>query len=390
MAAGDEQSLAQRLGAMGYRLVNALPPQEGGTAPTATMAAPVSRKGSSLSASRRGIAQMFHQLQLSFRAGMPAYQAVTTVAAQTREGSLRRALSEIGAGIGNGRSLSELMEEYPRLFTPGDVGILRAAELGGFLPEALATLAIQHEQNDNTQRRLRIWVWFFHANVLALFLALALFAFFHPAISTMSFAVGLAAVASTFLRVTLPLTAGYLLLLAAFQKFRNSPEFARRWHAALLRLPVTGKISRLQAAATFTRVLEYLYNAGIPALEAWQTGAGAVPNVALRRDFHAAAPAVQGTGRLSEGLRQVRLFDITDAGMVATGEGAGEVGESLRYLADRYEEDTRVALGAAVVRGAITFSTWAFLIGAVMMVLLYYQFYGRMFDAVDTYFGVGQ
>ena len=48
--------------------------------------------------------------------------------------------------------------------------------------------------------------------------------------------------------------------------------------------------------------------------------------------------------------------------MVATGETTGEVPQALSYLADRYEDETRVALGASVVRGALTFTLWAFLL----------------------------
>ena len=41
------------------------------------------------------------------------------------------------------------------------------------------------------------------------------------------------------------------------------------------------------------------------------------------------------------------------------GETTGEVPQALAYIANHYEEETRVALGASVVRGVLTILLWA-------------------------------
>ncbi|HTE18802.1 MAG TPA: type II secretion system F family protein, partial [Armatimonadota bacterium] len=290
MQVADEHALASRLQTMGYQplLVETSrrplqhAPQAatvGVGSPHVTQSAPLAV--SPLTASERSIARMLHQLHISFRAGMPAYQAVTTVAGQVHERPLRQALSEIALGIQQGHTLSGLMERYPRLFTRGDLGMMRAAERGGFLPEALGALAQQHEQDDNTRRRLRIWVWFFHSNVVLLFLVIALAFFFRPAMATMHAWVGLRAAGQAFLTISLPGLALYFCGLACLERIRRSPKWAYRWHRFLLRLPAVGKINFLRGNAVFTRILQYLYNTGTPAPTAWETAAAAVPNLYL-------------------------------------------------------------------------------------------------------------
>jgi type II secretory pathway component PulF len=412
MQVPDEQALSARLHSMGYQPTTvqvaqrtltpagraatravpqtqlAQPLRSGGAVrrPSPAVSGPLSR----LTADERSVARLFHQLHTAFRAGMPAYQAISTVAAQVPERPLREALTEIAAGVRDGATLSSLMMRYPRIFSRGDVGTMRAAEVGGFLPEALQSLAAQHEEDDNTRRRLRIWEWFFHSNVVGLLLFLAAAAFIPAAMEHMDTAVasGLRASGRVFLMVSLPLTLAYCGALMYFHRMRREPAFALKWHRFLLRLPVVGKIAYLRSNAVFTRSLQQLYHAGISTSEAWATAAGAVPNLFLSERLADGQALVESTGKVSLGMQQVGLHDPGDIGMVATGEVSGELDQCLHFLASRYEEDTRVALGASVVRGALTFTVWSTILTGAAVVLLAWSYYGNVFPAVNRYMGV--
>ena len=369
----------------------AAPPMAVGSVP-AYRPAPAGPK-SKLSASKRSIARMFHQLHIAVRAGMPIFQAVSTVSAQVPEAPLRQMLYELSLGVRDGLPVSDLMEGYPRLFTRGDVGMLRAAEMGGFLPEAFRNLALQHEQDDNAQRRLRIFVWFFHSSVAMAILSAPLGFFVVPAIAAgFNFMAGARAVGRIYLLAALPLLAAYFGFLAWFQWARNNPDFARAWHRRLLRLPNVGRINDLRAKAVFTRVLQQLVHIGIPLPMAWQTAAFAIPNLHLADVFLQGMPVVEGTARLSAAMQQIGVMDPADIGMVATGEATGEIAQSLEYLADRYEEENRVALGAGVMRGAISFTVWAFLVGLISSAVVEWAMVssgGGIFKAVEKGMGLG-
>jgi type II secretory pathway component PulF len=380
MQVTDEYALSTRLSAMGYQPTvieiaqrNLTPASR--LTPTGSPLVTAPANASTLTASERAVAQLFHQLHIAFRSGMPAIQAITTVSTQVHDRGLREALTEMGRGVQNGRTISELMEHYPRIFSRGDVGTIRAAEMGGFLPEAMALLGNQHEQDDNTQRKLRVWVWFFHGNVALIpFITAALF--FFPALAASEFKVseGLKAVGHAFLFISLPMIAVYVASLFGFQSLRKSPRFAERWHRLLLRLPIAGKINYLRANAVFTRTLQYLNRAGVDSRSAWETASGAVPNLCLAQRFASGLPTVHATGRFSTAMQETALLDPHDAGMVATGESAGEVAEALDYLAARYEGETQTALGASVVRGAVTSVTWVVILTGLLGVGFAYSY----------------
>jgi general secretion pathway protein F len=391
MQVSDENTLTMRLVSMGYRPMSVqLAPGAGGRpAPTPVSAASPSGPVSNAFLNERTLARMYHQLHISFRAGMPAFQAVNTVAAQVMDPTARQVLSEIAVGVRDGNTVSGLMEHYPRVFSRGDVGMIRAAEMGGFLPEAMANLAARHEEDDNARRRLRIWVWFFHSNFIALLVMIA-FAMAIPAgIASMSLAAAGAAFGRGLLFIGVPASALYFGGVLYLRHARHNPALAYRWHGFLLKLPLLKKLNHLRGVSVFTRALQQLYHAGVNPVFAWETASGAVPNLVLAERFMAGRPVVESTGRLSLAMQQAALHDMSDVGMVATGESTGEIPQALHYLANRYEEETRTALGASVFRAAISFVAWAFIVFGIGIVAIAYGYYGQVFKAVDQFMGVG-
>src|SRR5688572_29120144 len=99
MQVSDEGALNTRLISMGYQpvLVQVAPgaPAAVGRATQATRPQAPASPGpgtSPVRATERNIARMYQQLYISFRAGMPAFQALHTVSAQVADVGLRQVL----------------------------------------------------------------------------------------------------------------------------------------------------------------------------------------------------------------------------------------------------------------------------------------------------------
>jgi type II secretory pathway component PulF len=376
MQVDNEHALAARLAQMGYRATMVQVAQRNLTqAPAAAPAVTASvRSGSHLAAPDREVARMLHQLHLAFKAGMPAFLSITTVAGQTYHAALRQILTEMGHSVQNGGTLSEAMAHFPRVFLPGDVGMIRAGELGGFLPEALQALSARREEDDNARGRLRLWVWFFHMNMVTLFFFLPVAWFLKDVFPSFDVKVGLAAAMRSLVFLSLPLTMGYLALVFWLGRSRVSPGARRQWHALLLRLPLTGRLNRVRAKAAFTRSLAWLFHAGVSPATAWETASGAAPNLVLADQFRSAIPVIQSTGRASAAIQVTGLMDPADAGMVATGEATGEIPQALNYLANRYEEECRQAIQECVSKATGMFRVWALLLGALGFALVMWAY----------------
>lgn len=385
MQVDSEQALTARLTTMGYQATLVQPAQrslqKAPAVPAAGRMAPVSP----LAAPDRDTARVMHQLFLAFKAGMQPYLALTTVAGQVHVPALRVALHEMAQAIQGGSSLSGAMERFPRLFGPGDVGMVRAAEQGGFLPEALEAISQRLEDEDSARGRLRIWVWFLHSNVLTALLFIPVGWFLKDVFPSLDVRVGLASALRALLFLSLPLSAGYLALVWWISRLRHQPAFRHRWHALLLKLPVTGNLNRVRARAAFTRVLAWLVHAGVSAPSAFEAAAGAVPNQVLAERFFQGAAVMRSQGRFSLAIQATGMLDPSDVGMVATGETTGEIPQALNFLASRYEEAARIALQESVHRAAATFRAWAFLMGILAFALVMWGYFQGAFKLVDGF-----
>lgn len=390
MQVNDEAALNTRLLAMGYRPILVQVASNGGRngraaarSPAAPGKQPASGgvEDSRITAGERAVARMYHQLFISFRAGMPAFQVLHTVSGQVADAQLRQMLYEMALAIRDGNTLSAQMERYPRVFRAGDVGIVRAGEVAGCLPEAFEALAQRYEQEDNARRRLGVFAGFFHVSLFAFFLIIALIWGLRAMIQALTGSAttgadflgsSLPAIGQALLWFTLPCSLLYGGLLFGLSRLRRSPEKAYAWHRFLLRLPVLGKINRLRSTAVFTRTLQWLYHAGQLPANAWEDAARAVPNLYLAERFMLGKPAVESSARMSVGMQQTGLLDVADVGMVATGESTGDIPGALRYLADRYEEEVRSAITAGVTRASISFVAWALMLTPMVVGFLYW------------------
>lgn len=369
MQVDSEQALTTRLATMGYQPTLVQVSQRTlKSAPTRSRGAAV--EGFRLAAAERDTARVMHQLHLAFKAGMPAYLALTTVAGQVHSAALRQVLTEMAQGIQAGGTLSDTMARYPRVFGAGDVGMVRAAELTGLLPEAFQAISARLEEEDNARGRLRIWIWFLHTNVIALLFFIPVGWFLKDVFPSFDLRIGLAAAVRSLFTLTLPLSIAYGVGVWWLSRLRTAPAFRREWHAWLLKLPILGNLNRVRAKAAFTRVLAWQVHAGVSPASAWEAASHAVPNLALAERFLQGTAVVQSVGKPSAAILATGILDASDAGMVSTGEATGEIPQALTFLANRYEEEARIVLQDSVSRAAGLFRIWAFLLGALGFALV--------------------
>jgi type II secretory pathway component PulF len=376
MQVDNEQALNARLTAMGYQPVLVESAARRALTPAPHTPAPSAYSGSvsGLKARESDVARMLHQLFLGFKTGLGTHQCLTTVASQVSSPALRQALTETAQGIQAGSTFSQQLARYPRIFSPGDVGMIGAGELGGFLPEALEAVSQRREEDEHARNRMKVWIWFLHTNMVSLFFFIPVGWFVKDVFPSLNVAVGLAAAWRSLLTISLPLTALYIGFVVWLNGARESPSFRLSWHRMLLRLPILGKLNHVRANAVFTRTLAWLFHAGVLAPTAWEAAAGAVPNLALSQRFMQAKPVLESTGKPSAALQVVGMMDASDVGLVATGETTGELPQALGYLANRYDEQAKIALQESVSRAAGMFRFWAFILGALGFALVIWAY----------------
>ncbi|MEW5883590.1 MAG: type II secretion system F family protein [Armatimonadota bacterium] len=335
-------------------------------------------------ASDRDLGNLFKQLASLLRAGVSPADAHERVGSRIRHRALREACAEIAKATAEGKPTSETMARYVDLFPPHAVGMVRAAEYGGFLPEGYELLS----QQFNDRASMNAWFyfvrWISYQGLIGVAIVVAAMSAFWKAFHAGGNFIGFFVqdLASRTLPIVLVLAV--FILLVRFL-LHSHVTLALR-HRLVLRAPYGfGARARAEALHVFLWTLRNLAHSGIPPKTAWQLAAAATPNYDYARRLYAAAEGPREAEPISEFVVRSELFDADYADMLSIAQQTGDVPGTLDRMLEITGEE--YAAGKTKVRfglGSLGCLMMA-LTGGAMLIYFFWQYYGRVFEEVDKY-----
>lgn len=276
----------------------------------------------------------FQQLTSLIKSGITIHSALDNLAGRTKNANLSKVAHEMADAARNGKRVSDVMDNYPRIFEEHIPGLIRAGELGGFLEIVLAEITQNYEQNIALYRGA--WIPKLMATQALFGLAIAI-----PFFPCMLASWNVAANLMLYLRwelVALP-TAFVIFLLTKFGWNRMQlPQFRRTRDNLTLKIPPFGDLHRQAALAEFIRMLRRLYQAGVAPIHAWEGAMNTASNVIIRDRLASSYDLMQKGASLSDAFTATGLFTDNIEQLMITGHQSGEVVESLDMIADYYQE----------------------------------------------------
>jgi general secretion pathway protein F len=264
--------------------------------------------------------------------------------------------SEVNAGSSFARSLATAPREFDDVYR----AVVAAGEQSGALGGVLERLADDLEQRQALRTKV-VGAMLYPAIVstIALLIVIVLVTFVVPQIATVfssskralpALTVGLLWL-SAFVRqwgwlVLLLVGGGIGMLLLA----RRNPAFRERSDAAVLRLPLLGRLARGYNAARFGGTLAMLASAGVPILKALQAAAETLGNRAMRADALDALVQVREGAPLASALAAKKRFPGLLAMFARLGEQTGQLPAMLQRASNQMSAEVqRRALAAATL-----------------------------------------
>ncbi|MCS7264983.1 MAG: type II secretion system F family protein [Armatimonadetes bacterium] len=321
------------------------------------------------------LAQFFHDLHQSVRAGVPLRDALETIARMPTPLSpvAQHSAKRISAGVPLSQSLAETGVAFPPYVIP----MIQAGEQSGRLDEALGYLA------DFFQREHRTWLitWgalmgCFGCYTVGCVVPVALLIIFAlPKIITLvsrdpQWSLGLyQQMFGPVKYVLLGILVFFALYLLNWLLSRN-PKLALWWDGIKMKLPLVGLPQQRNAVARFGRVLSMLYSAGIPPTESLILAGQASGSLSMARAARQQATRLKQGAKFSEAIASVPFISPTVIQAVAIGERTGNLDEGLKRVAEMLEQEAQAvqtakpfALGAfyyALIAAALIFLVmWA-------------------------------
>lgn len=288
----------------------------------------------------------------------PLEEALRTIALQADRPQVRQVLSTVHAAVLEGRRLSSAMSREPKSFPPLYRAMVAAGESSGALPAILQRLADLLERDEQARGKVvTALVYPAALAVTAVSVVIALMTFVVPKVVEQFESMGQTLPLLT--RVVIAISTGMrdwgwlvllLLIVGAglFARALRRPAFRLRVDAAILTLPIFGKLIRDLHAARLARTLATMISGGLPVLEGLRITAPTVRNRVLRQATEDMAVTIEEGGSLSTAMRRAAVFPPLLVYMTAGGESSGGVDVMLEraseYLEREFNTFTAVAL----------------------------------------------
>jgi len=292
-------------------------------------------------------------------AGMPLERALSALADEAENDKLRNLVATLRSEVNAGSAFARALTQFPREFSASYSAVVAAGEQSGQLGTVLERLADDLEGREALRNKL-IAAALYPAIVtlVAIVIVVFLVSYVVPQVAGVfegseralpTLTVIMMGI-SAFVRewgwyVLVVLVLGVIGLVFA----RRQESVRLRMDAAVLRLPVLGRLARGFNATRFAGTLAMLAGSGVPILRALQTAAETLNNRALREDALDALVRVREGAPLASALAAKKRFPPLLSMFARLGEQTGQLPQMLQRAADQ--------LGAEVQRRAMSLAT---------------------------------
>lgn len=298
------------------------------------------------------IAVFTRQLSTLLGAGMPLVPSLSILIRQAKDGPFKKTIAQIREQVNEGKSLTEAMSAFPKIFPPFYLNMVRAGEASGTINLVLERLADFSESQQELMGKIKSAMYY---PLVMLFVGTFVIFYF------MAFLVP--KITSTFedMHQTLPMITVILIAVSRFLKnfwwlilmvlaagviavryLKNATDSGRRaWDNMKIKLPVFGKINRKIAIARFCRTLATLLQSGVPLLAGMEIVRNIVNNVHIGDAIEKAARDLEEGKGLSGPLTKSGLFPPLVTEMIAVGEQSGTLERMLNRVAAAYETEAQ-------------------------------------------------
>ena len=302
------------------------------------------------------LALITRQLASLAQSGMPLEETLLAVSQQNDNPRTQSILLGVRAKVMEGHTLADGLGEFPQAFPELYRATVAAGENSGHLDVVLERLADYTESRQELRQNItNAMVYPVALIVMALGIIGFMLATVVPKIvgvfeSTRAELPGLTRgliTTSDFLRnhwFFLIIAVAAIIYGLWWLLRQEGPR--RSYHRFLLRMPITGRLTRGINTARFTRTLSILAGSGVPILEALKISSEVIENMPMRDAVTEATVRVREGGSISKSLAASRLFPPMMIHLVSSGESGGRLEEMLGRAAAGQEREVNGLIAA--------------------------------------------
>lgn len=308
-------------------------------------------------ASQKDIVIFTRQFATMIDAGLPIVQCLDILAAQAPNKGFGKILGEVKAQVEAGATLAESMRKQPKAFDDLYVNLVAAGEVGGILDTILSRLASYIEKAVKLKSQVKGAMVYPTAILgIAVIVVIVLLWKVIPVFENMFKDFGGGAlpkptqivinISNAFVSHAFLIVGSIIGTVVGFSTALKTKQGRAIFDRVILKAPLIGNVLRKVAVARFTRTMGTLLSSGVSILDALDIVAKTAGNIVIHDAIMYTRTKVTEGKNMAEPLMETAVFPPMVVQMIGVGEATGAMDTMLQKIADFYEEEVDVAVGA--------------------------------------------
>jgi len=287
-------------------------------------------------------------LSLMLRAGISLSVSLKTLAKQSESKLFIRILNNMAGTVESGKSFTESLRPYQKIFGELFISMVEAGEISGKLEDVLSQLYTQLKKQHELLSKVK-GALTYPSVILAAMLGIGIFMmiFVVPKMIDMlsSFNADmplptkiLIATSNALVNHGILFLGVFILLAAAIYKALHTYKGKFIFQSFTLVIPIFGPIIKKINLARFARTISALLKTDIAIIKSFQITANVLGNLHYREALQEMAEKIKKGGQINEVIKNYpKLFPPIVTQMITVGEQTGELDTILEELAGFYE-----------------------------------------------------
>lgn len=295
-----------------------------------------------------------HQMALMIKSGISLSVAMEVLCDAEKDKNMLRILQEITQNLYNGITLSQAIGAF-KTFPTVYVNIIQTGEANGRLDEAFEKCVNLLKKEMTLRGKLvsaMVYPIFLIVLVIAMIIVMSIVVL--PAFKDLfeSFGSELPVMTQMVMGLSDFLVAyGWVVVIVVIALvfalrilYARSYSFCMWWSTTMLKIPIIGEVLRLNQISRFANMMATLTDSGVNILSSLELSRDVVSNKFVADCLNQVIEDVKiGTPMNISMGRYPIAFDAMFVSMIRVGEESGMLGDSLRKMADMYEEQANDA-----------------------------------------------
>lgn len=329
----------------------------------------------------KALSVMCSQFAIILKSGVSITTCMEMIADQTQDKKLKKMLEKAAADVQQGSGIASSFQRNCKELPVTFVETIRAGEESGTIDQSFASLEKYYEKAYKTRQKVKQAMSYpiFVLCVAAVVLMVVMVKVVPTLAGTFAdlggempgITKGLIATSNFLSKNIILIIIAVLALIMGFRFWVHTEKGREKWSSFMLRIPVLGRINKLNGSGQFANTMATLIRSGLTVGHALEITSQVMDNYTLGLETSRMTGSIEEGKRLGDCMRECKYFPKTLVEMCALGEETGELEMTLETTGTYFDNEAQHATTKALSKLEPTMLLFLTAIAGFIVIAIY-------------------